>query len=510
MTRLDDAIGTLLGTPDAWITTRAERPRADVISPLDGSTVSSYPICEPEDVRHALGLARRAQASWSATPPRERAAVLARLARHIWDWEKELLDLIQGENGKVRSHAFEELSDVATTASHYAKHAPRLLGPERVPGAVPLLSRTTVHHHPVGIVAVISPWNYPLTLAISDAVAALAAGNAVVVKPDSNAVLCALAAKALLERAGLPADLFQVVPGPGSVLGPPLIEGSDYLMFTGSSATGRILAKQAGEQLIGFSAELGGKNPLIVLADAPMRRAVKGAVKAVISNSGQLCISTERIYIEETVWDRFVPAFVRAMRNVRVGADYAWATDMGPLISADQLAVVTEHVEDARAKGATVLAGGQALPHIAPHAYAPTVLTDVTDNMIVARSETFGPVVSLYRVRDAEDAIARANDSEYGLKASIWTKPSRGQKLGARLEAGIVSVNDGYVVAWGSMHAPMGGMKASGIGRRHGEQGLLKYTEPQTVATSLIHPIQAPPLVGERAWARVMKAFVRR
>ncbi|WP_182355056.1 succinic semialdehyde dehydrogenase [Flaviflexus huanghaiensis] len=509
MTQFDDAIVRLLGSADSWITTAAHRERAEVVSPLDGRSVTTYPVCEPDDVTLAVTRARRAQTSWQKTSSQDRAAVLSRLSQLVWDWEKELLDLIQGENGKVRSHAFEEISDVAMTASHYAKRAPALLKPTRVPGPLPLLSRATVHHHPLGVVAVISPWNYPFTLALSDALAALAAGNAVVVKPDSNTVLSALAAKVLVEKAGLPADLFHVVAGRGSVLGPPLIKNCDYLMFTGSTATGRKLAVQAGEELVGFSAELGGKNALLVLHDAPIRRAVKGAVKAVISNAGQLCISTERIYVEDAVWDTFVPRFVRAMKKVRVGADYAWSTDMGPLISADQLTTVSEHVEDAKAKGATVLAGGEPLPHIAPHAYAPTVLTDVTDDMVVARSETFGPVVSLYRVADTEEAIARANDSEYGLNASIWTNPVRGQSVGARIEAGTVSINDAYVVAWASMHAPMGGMKASGIGRRHGDTGLLKYTEPQTVATSLVHPIQVPPLIGERGWSRIMRTFVK-
>lgn len=506
---LTPAIARLLGEPDSWISITGPRERTDVISPLDGTVASSYPVCEPHDVEHALDRGRTAQRTWAQRSPKERAGVLARLARVLWSWEKELLDLIQGENGKARAHAFEEISDVAMTAKHYAKTAPRSLKPVSVGGAVPLLTRTTVHHHPVGVVGVISPWNYPFTLAISDALAALVAGNAVVIKPDSATVLCALAAKALLEKSGLPGDLFQVVAGPGSVLGPPLIEGSDYLMFTGSTATGRALAAQAGERLIGYSAELGGKNPLIVLEDAPLRRAVRGAVKAVTSNAGQLCISVERIYIEDAVWDRFVPAFVRAMTGVKVGADYSWSTQMGPLISRQQLETVADHVDDARAKGATVLAGGEALPDIAPYAYAPTVLTDVTEEMTVCRSETFGPVVSLYRVRDADEAITRANDSDYGLNASIWTTPARGRRLAARIQAGTVNVNDGYIAAWASLDAPMGGMKSSGVGRRHGEAGLLKYTEPQTVAASLLHPIQAPPVVGEKAWAAIMKAFIK-
>lgn len=509
MTRIDRAISTLLGDPADWITSVEPRPHADITSPLDGKVFSSHPVCEPADVDYAIDRARAAQAMWAKVPVADRAEVLARLSKVLWAYEKELLDLIQAENGKARSHAFEEISDVAMTASHYSKRAPKVLRPSRVAGAMPILSRTTVHHHPLGVVGVISPWNYPLTLAISDALPALAAGNAVVIKPDSNTVLCALAAKFLLEQAGLPRDLFQVVAGRGSVLGTPLIDGSDYLMFTGSTQTGRLLGKQAGERLIGYSAELGGKNPLIVLDDAPLARAVRGAVKAVTSNSGQLCISIERIYVEDSIWDRFVPAFTKAIKKVKVGADYSWKTGMGPLLSQQQLDTVTSHVEDAKAKGATVLAGGYSLPAVAPYAYAPTVLTGVTEEMTLYAEETFGPVVSLYRVKDADEAIERANDTSYGLNASIWTSSRRGEKLGAQIQAGTVNVNDGYIAAWASMDAPMGGMKTSGVGRRHSDQGLLKYTEPQTVATSLVHPIQTPTVFSEKTWAGIMKTFVR-
>lgn len=509
MTRLTRAVTELLGNPADWITTVAPRSHADVTSPFDGKAFSSHPVCVPDDVDHAFSRARAAQVHWSQVSVRDRSRVLARLTDVLWSHENELLDLIQGENGKARSHAFEEISDVAMTASHYAKRAPKVLQPHRVAGALPVLSRTTVHHHPLGVVGVISPWNYPMTLAVSDALPALAAGNAVVIKPDSATVLCALAAKALLEKAGLARDLFQVVTGPGSSLGTPLIDNSDYVMFTGSTETGRHIAKQAGERLTGFSAELGGKNPLIVLDDAPIARAVRGAVKAVTSNSGQLCIAIERIYVEDSVWDRFVPAFVKEMTKVKIRADYSWQAGMGPLISRQQLDTVITHVEDATAKGATVLTGGKPLPKVAPHAYAPTVLTDVTEEMTVSREETFGPVVSLYRVKDAEDAIARANDTDYGLNASIWTSARRGQQLAHKIQAGTVNVNDGYVAAWASMDAPMGGMKSSGVGRRHGDQGLLKYTEPQTVAVSLGHPIQTPAFIREKTWAKVMRTFVR-
>lgn len=509
MTSLATSARALLGEPAHWVTTAKERPLRSVASPLTGEDMPAWPVCTPEDVELALQRARVAQQRWSATGVQARSAVIEAFAQLVGECEPKLLDLVQAENGKARAHAFEEVADVVMTARYYAKVAPRALRPRRVAGAVPGLTRTRVHHHPLGVVAVIAPWNYPFTLAASDAVAALMAGNAVVLKPDARTVLCALAAKALLAEAGLPEDVFQVVAGDGSELGGPLIEGADYLMFTGSTATGRLLAQQAAEQLIGFSAELGGKNAMLVLADAPLHRAVRGAVKAVTSNSGQLCISTERIYVEDAIWDRFVPAFVKAMGKVRVGADTGARTEMGPLISAGQLETVESHVEDARAKGAEVLTGGKRLPGIAPTAYAPTVLTGVTKEMTVWGEETFGPVASLYRVADAEEAITAANDTDYGLNASVWSSPARGAELATRIEAGTVNVNDGYAATWSSLAAPMGGRKDSGLGRRHGVEGLLKYTDAQTVATSLFMPIQAPPLLGEAGWAKVLRAFIK-
>lgn len=505
---LINTVKTLLGDPGTWIRAKNTRETMTITSPLSGESIS-FPQSETTDVKAAVRAGRVAQQRWAQVSVRDRAAIMKEFASLVWKHDESLLDLIQAENGKARSHAFEELSDVAMTAMHYAKVAPGLLESKRVSGVLPILSRTVVHHHPVGVVGIISPWNYPLTLAVSDAIPALLAGNAVVIKPDSKTVMCALAARKLLVDAGLHPDLFQVVTGAGKIIGSSLVAESDFLMFTGSTAVGRKLAEQAGQRLIPFSAELGGKNPLIVLDDAPIARAVKSAVKSVTSNSGQLCISIERIYVEDSVWDRFVPAFVSAMKKLKVGATTSWRWDMGPLISTQQLETVSAHVDDAVRKGATVLCGGKPLPKVSKTAYAPTVLTGVTEEMMVAKEETFGPVVSLYRVRDAEEAIARANDSRYGLNASIWSTLKRGARLAQSIKSGTVNVNDGYIAAWASTSAPMGGMKGSGLGRRHGSEGILKFTESQTVATSLVHPIQAPAFVTEKTWAKVMKLFIK-
>ena len=356
----------------------------------------------------------------------------------------------------------------------------------------------------------ISPWNYPLTLGISDALPAIVAGNAVLTKPDAQTPYAALWAVELLEEAGMAPGLVQVVTGSGAELGTPIIESSDFLMFTGSTAVGRTVAAQAGQHLIDCSMELGGKNALLVLDDADLDKAVAGAVRACFSNTGQLCISMERIYVPEPLWDEFTARFVAATRAMKLSPAIDYSADIGSLVSQKQLDTVARHVDDAVTKGATVLAGGKARPDLGPYFYEPTILTGVDPSMEVYANETFGPLVSVYRVTDEEDAIAKANDSEYGLNFSVWTSDEkRGYRVASRLEAGTVNVNDAYAPAWGSMDAPMGGMKASGLGRRHGEHGILKYTESQTVAIERLLPVGVPDGMNPKTYARIATRALR-
>lgn len=513
---LDDrgrtALSSLVNDPESLITVApgATRERRSSHAALTGAELAPLPVCTREDVERALEKARAAQPAWEELGIAARRRILLRFHDLVWQRQDALLDLIQYENGKARAHAFEELADVAMTARYYAATAASHLKERRVAGAVPLLTRTRVRYPARGVVAVIAPWNYPFTLVVSDAVAALAAGNAVLIKPDGNTRYTALAGVALLREAGVPAEIVQVVTGSGAELAPSLIGGSDYAMFTGSTEAGRSVAAVAGENLVPVSAELGGKNPLIVCDDANLARAVPGAVKACFSNAGQLCISIERIYVHEKIWDRFVPAFTKAAKRLRVGANYDWNEGMGPLLSEERLKEVSADVNEAVAAGAQVLAGGRALAEVSPTAYAPTVLTDIPDGVRLAREETFGPVVSLYRVADDDEAVARANDSRYGLNASVWTSSaSRGREIAARLRCGTVNVNEGYAAAWASTAAPMGGMGDSGLGRRHGAEGIVKYTQPQTVAVQRLQSIQAPKALGEKAWARVLRTYLR-
>jgi succinate-semialdehyde dehydrogenase/glutarate-semialdehyde dehydrogenase len=314
-----------------------------------------------------------------------------------------------------------------------------------------------------------------------------------VLKPDSKTPFTALLLVELLREAGLPHDVLQIVTGPGAVLGTPLIQNVDYLMFTGSSATGRKIAAQCGEQLIGCSAELGGKNPLLVLGDADPEKAAAGAVRACFANTGQLCMSVERVFVQQQLLDDFCAAFVAKTQALRMSASNGWDTDLGPLIDKTQFDKVSAAVDDAVAKGATVLTGGRPRPDLGPLFYEPTILADVTPDMQVHSQEVFGPVVWVQPFATDAQGIGLANDSEYGLNASVWTgNPAHGRAVGSQIRCGTVNINDGYAAAYASIDTPMGGMGISGLGRRHGPEGLLKYTDAQSVAVQRVLPLIAP------------------
>ncbi|MFN8125685.1 MAG: succinic semialdehyde dehydrogenase [Candidatus Nanopelagicales bacterium] len=479
-------------------------------SPISGERIAEIPRSSGEDVAEAFAAAHRAQSRWAAMTAADRGRILLRFHDLVLAHRDEGLDLVQWETGKARKDALEELLDVCVTARYYARGGPRMLRPRRIRGIFPGVVGVTQYHQPKGVVGVIAPWNYPLTLAVSDAIPALMAGNTVVVKPDTQTTLTALWVLHLLHRAGMPRGVLEVVAGEGVDLGPAVTGAADYVMFTGSTRVGRIIAEQCGQRLIGCSLELGGKNAMIVRADVDVDRAVETAIRATFANSGQLCVSMERMYIDQAVWDRFVPRFADRVRAMRVRVGLGWDSDMGSLISQRQLQAVATHVDDARARGVTVLAGGTALPEAGPYAFAPTVLTGVTEDMVVCRNETFGPVVSLYPVAGDDEAVRAANDTEYGLNASVLTGSLRaGVAVARQVRAGTVNVNEGYAAAWGSTRAPMGGMKASGLGRRHGEEGLLKYTESQSVAVQRIMGFGPPFGWSDRTWGESLTLAVK-
>ncbi|RMI31224.1 succinic semialdehyde dehydrogenase [Nocardia stercoris] len=479
-------------------------------APYTGEPLADLPVSTPADVEDVFARARRAQARWALVSLEERRRILLRFHDLVLERQDEGLDLMQAENGKTRRDAFLEITDIAITARYYARTAAALLAPKRRRGAIPVLTHTTELRHPKGVVTVISPWNYPLSMAAGDAIPALMAGNAVVQKPDTQTALTALWALELMREAGLPKDLWQMVIGRGSSIGDALMAGADYMMFTGSTASGRRIAAGAGERLIGASLELGGKNAMVVLEDADIDKAAAGAVAACFPSAGQLCVSIERLYVAEEIRDEFVAAFVERTRKLRLGAAYDFSVDVGSLTNSAQLETVTAHIADAVAKGATVLAGGHARPDLGPLFHEPTILTDVTPEMTLFAHETFGPVVSIYPYRDVEEAIAMANATPYGLNASVWSRNgARGRSVAARLHAGTVNVNDAFAAAWGSIDAPMGGMGDSGLGRRHGADGLLEYTEVQTVAHQRLQGFAPPRGVSYERWSRILTLALR-
>lgn len=471
-----------------------DRDSIAVVAPFTGERIGSIPQSNAADVVAAVAAAREAQIGWGATSPATRARILVRFHDLLVDRADEALDLIQLEAGKARIAAFEEVYDVIATTRYYANTGPNLLRRKRRAVSLPGLTTAYEYAHPHGVVGFIAPWNFPFTLGISDAIAALMAGNGAVIKPDVKTPYSTLWAVSLLEEAGLPTGLVQVVTGDGETAGALLIDNVDFVMFTGSTAVGRIVARQAAERLIGSSMELGGKNAVLVLADADLDIAIPGIVRSAFANGGQLCIAAERVYVEASILDEFTNRFVEATRQLDLTTSFAYAGPMSSMISEEHLANVASHVDDALEKGATLLIGGKSRPDVGPWFYEPTVLTGVDETMILCRSETFGPVVSIYGVPDSETAIRMANDSDFGLNASVWTRDTaRGVEIARQIQAGTVGVNDGYAAAWSSYGAPMGGMKQSGLSRRHGPGGLLKYTESQTVAVQRLVPAFAPP-----------------
>jgi len=478
-------------------------------SPLDGSLIAALPRSEAVDVDVAFEKARRAAESWKSVSFAHRKRVMMRFHDLVLEHQGTLLDVVQWETGKSRASAFDEVADIALTARYYANSAESHLRPEKRQGALPFVTHTRVHFQPKGVVGMITPWNYPLTLPLSDAVPALMAGNGIVLKPDAQTPFSAVSALHLLYQAGLPEGLFQVVIGDGPELGTAIINNANFVMFTGSTATGKIVAEQAARRLIGFSAELGGKNPMIVLDDAPLERALEGAITASFSNAGQLCMSIERLYVHEGIYDRFVPRLIEEVTKLRLGTAFDFSYEVGALISAEQLEKVQAHVSDALERGAMLLAGGAHRPDIAPYAFEPTLLTDVTEDMMLCRGETFGPVVAIYRVSSDEEAIALANDTRYGLNASVWGSKTRAESVAVQIQAGSVNVNEGFTASWASTDAPMGGFKESGVGRRHGREGIQKYTDVQTVATQSGMNVAAPKGMSAEAFTRAMTTGLR-
>lgn len=489
-------LGSVVASGGATETTRA---------PFTGEQLITYPISSNDDVEQAFARARAAQRDWEATPVAERCRILGRIHHIAFARQDELMDLLQLEAGKARYDAFAEAAAVAVYARYISRTAPKVLGRHARRGVVPIITKAYEVRHPRGVVGLVTAWNYPAVFASSDGFSALAGGNAVVHRPDVQAALSALWVRDLAIEAGLPADLWQVVLGPGRTIGSAVIDRADAVAFTGSTAAGRRVAGQTGPRLIYTALELGGKNPFIVLSDAALDRAVEAVIRACFINAGQTCVGPERILVQREVYDEFRAKLVARVKRMRVGRGMGFGYEMGCLIDTDQLASVIAHVDEAVTKGASVLVGGHPMPELGPTFYAPTVLEGVTPEMEICAGETFGPVVALYPFDTTDEAVEMANDTEYGLHAVLWTRDTRaGLRLAERVKVGSIEINDGIVATWGSPDLLQGGMKASGMGRRNGKYGILRFTEPQSIVIQRLHGIHPPGSMGHEMFTALM------
>ncbi len=487
-------------------------------SPLDGEGIHDLPRSSADDVRDAIARARLAQLAWARAGFAERRRVLLRAHDLLLDRRELLFDLIQLESGKTRGQALEEVFQSASVTRYNALSARRVLRGRRRRAGVPLATTTRVRYRPKGVVGVITPWNFALSLAAMDIAPALAAGCAVVQKADDQGALTILALRRAFIDAGVPEAVWAVVTGTTNEVGETLTDHVDYICFTGSTAVGRKIGEKAGRRLIGASLELGGKNPLIVLDDVDPRQAAADAAYACFSAMGQLCVSIERLYVHRAVAGEFTRELVDRLGTATLGSAHDHTVDFGSLTSAEQLANVEATLDEAIAKGATVLVGGRHRPDLGPWFYEPTVLTGVTPEMRVYAEETFGAIVSLYIVDSEEEAVLAANDSQYGLNAAVLTRSARrGRRVADALEAASVNINEGYRATFSSVDAPMGGLKASGVGRRNGPEGLLRFVDAITVSRST-GLIQLPRTGREYAvlagpfvlLARILRAVRRR
>ncbi len=451
----------------------------DVKNPVTGAVVGQMPVMSADEVHAAAVIARQAQRFWANLPVDKRAMILERWGDLMWSNQQEIIQIIRDETGKTETGAFAEvvLNDSYTT--YYTGNGPRFLASKSRPVMIPLVQRGRVHYQPHGLVGVISPWNYPLMLAMWDVMAALLAGNAVLVKPSEITPFTVIRAVELMHEAGVPKSVVQVMTGAGET-GAAVVDTVDYISFTGSAATGRIIARTAGERLIPYSLELGGKDPMIVLADANQNLAAHEAITGAFQNAGQACTSVERLYVVDEIYDEFVALMAELGPKIIVSAEPGLQVHMGSMTNQAEFDRTGAHIQDALDKGARVIYGGNPLPELGPLFHEPTILADCTHDMDIMRDETFGPVLPLMRVENAMEAVHLANDSEYGLTASIFTKDiPRAEVLARQINVGLVSINRMFAF-YPSPALPWGGTGISGVGRRGGPEGLLRFTKTQS------------------------------
>lgn len=500
-------VGSAVRGLGSIVNTQAIRaPQIFSRNPANGEILGSFDCATPDDVRSAVATARQAQEGWAATPISHRVEILRQFQRLLYAQKSDVARLITREIGKPCVEAL--LTEVLVTldgARFCIDNAFSFLRPHPVPhGNVAMRAkRGRMLHEPQGVIGILSPWNYPFSTPGTEILAALVTGNTVVLKPSEFSPLCGLKLQSLLHEAGLPPAAFQVVLGEGAA-GAALVESAvDKIIFTGSVGTGKKVAQAAAARLLPVVLELGGKDPMLVLDDVDVDVASSAAVWGAFVNAGQACLSVERCYVHRSVYDRFLKACAEKTGRLRLGDGLNPEIDVGPLIHERQLRIVESHVEEARAAGARVVAGGKRLPELGPNFYAPTVLAEVDHSMSIMRDETFGPVLPVMPFDNDDEAVRLANDSEFGLAASVWTtNRARGEALARRIQAGTVMIND-VVSCFGISEAPHGGVKSSGLGRTHGLHGLEEMTRVKYVDSDLL------PGFGKVWWYGYGEAFSR-
>ncbi len=474
---------------------KPEAESFDVHRPVDGSVIETVQIDSPERVAEVAERARAAQRGWQALGFDGRRRWMEALRDWILENQDRLDSIMQEETGKVRADAGLETFYCLEAINFWVDQGPGFCADETITPHNPLLraKRAKIVYHPYGVVGLISPWNFPVILSIGDALPALVAGNAAVIKPSE---LTPLTVKEIVrgwrEDLGAP-DVLHAVNGMAETAGA-LIDEADCMQFTGSERTGRIVMKRAADTLTPVSLELGGKDPLIVTRDADIERAANATAFGGLLNSGQICISIERVYVEEPIYDEFVETLRSKIQTLRQGADGdAYTAEVGAMTSPAQTEIVSEHVEDARASGARVLTGGKRKPGPGDW-YEPTLIADADHSMKVMREETFGPVIPVMRVRDVEHAIELANDTDYGLGSAVFAgDPAEGERIARRIEAGACNVND-VLINYNVLGLPMGGWKNSGIGIRHGAQGIRRFCRTEALTVPRLPQAKSEPI----------------
>ncbi|MBC7811780.1 MAG: aldehyde dehydrogenase family protein, partial [Burkholderiales bacterium] len=428
----------------------------DVFNPVTGERIGSIAESTRADVQAAVERGRSAQPAWAALTAKERARLVRAWGDRLWAQRDEVIAIIRSETGKTDGSALGEIIGLDANVHYLYRNAPRLLRSQRRQALFPIVQSARVYYKPHGVVGIISPWNYPLLLAFIDMLPALIAGNSVVIKPSEITPLSALHGVRLMHEYGIPSNVVQVVTGAGET-GAALVDFVDYVSFTGSTAVGRKVAVRAAERLIPYSMELGGKDPLIVLKDADLDQAAAGAIRGGVENSGQVCVSTERVYVEDAIYDPFVVKLRYWADKLVCGSGDGFDVHLGSLTNEREIERCEAQITDAVSKGAQVIYGGQRRPDLGPLFFEPTVLINVDHSMRVMQEETFGPLVPVMRVRDADEAVRLANDNEYGLSGAIFSRDlKRAEQLATRIDSGDIAVNRTHVV-FGTPDAPMGG-----------------------------------------------------